>query len=175
MNLESAIQQLDHQSQAIAQLVQVIDIEQARWRPDAEAWSMLEVIGHLVDEEREDFRARVKQILEGTEFSPIHPGAWVTERGYNQRELAPMLQEFLSEREASLAWLKTLTDANIDWDKLYIDPERPIPAGEMLSSWVAHDLLHLRQLIELRYLYFQQQAKPYNIEYAGEWVVTEDE
>jgi hypothetical protein len=167
MQLENAIQLLKQHSQAIALLVSDIEMTQARWRPDADSWSMLEVVSHLVDEECEDFRARVKNILDGTEASPIHPGAWVTERGYNQRELAPVLQDYLSEREASLAWLQTLTDA--DWDKLYIDPNRPIPAGEMLAAWVAHDLLHLRQLIELRYLYLQQQAQPYSITYAGDW------
>jgi hypothetical protein len=167
MKLEIVIQQLEHQAQAIADLVADVDAEQARWRPYAASWSMLEVIGHLVDEEREDFRARVKQILDGTLFAPIHPGAWVTERGYTQRELASVVQEFLSEREASLAWLRTLP-TNVDWNKLYTDPERPIPAGEMLSSWIAHDLLHLRQLIELRYAYLQQ-SQPYPIEYAGDW------
>jgi hypothetical protein len=39
----------------------------------------------------------------------------------------------------------------------------------MLMAWVAHDLLHLRQLIELRYAYLQQQAQPYQIAYAGQW------
>ena len=33
--------------------------EQARWKPGADRWSLLEVINHLYDEEREDFRKRL--------------------------------------------------------------------------------------------------------------------
>jgi hypothetical protein len=44
-----------------------------------------------------------------------------------------------------------------------------LSAGDMLMSWVAHDLLHLRQLVELHYAYHKQQAQPYDIGYAGDW------
>ena len=37
--------------------------EQARWRPSADKWSMLEVMSHLADEEVEDFRTRVDLTL----------------------------------------------------------------------------------------------------------------
>ena len=39
-----------------------VDAEQARWKPDADSWSILEVVCHLVDEEREDFRTRLDHI-----------------------------------------------------------------------------------------------------------------
>ena len=42
-------------------------------------------------------------------------------------------------------------------------------AGDMFSSWVAHDLLHLRQLVELQYTYTVQTVQPYAVIYAGEW------
>ena len=40
----------------IRALVEGMPEEQARWRPDAASWSVLEVINHLCDEERSDFR-----------------------------------------------------------------------------------------------------------------------
>jgi hypothetical protein len=39
----------------------------------------------------------------------------------------------------------------------------------MLASWLAHDLLHLRQLIELRYQITISRCDPYRVLYAGEW------
>jgi hypothetical protein len=36
-------------------------------------------------------------------------------------------------------------------------------------AWLAHDLLHMRQIVELRYAYHQWQAQPYRVDYAGEW------
>ena len=40
-----------------------VSTDNARWRPGTENWSMLEVINHLYDEEREDFRVRLNLIF----------------------------------------------------------------------------------------------------------------
>jgi hypothetical protein len=167
MQAETAVQLLKQHSQAIAQLVSDVDIEQARWKPDVDSWSILEAVCHLADEEREDFRARLKHILDGTQAPEIDPGSWITERGYNQREIVTAMHDYLSERQASLEWLRTLTDT--DWSTAFTTPQFSIRAEDILAAWVAHDLLHLRQLTELRYLYLQQQAQPYSVDYAGEW------
>jgi hypothetical protein len=42
-------------------------------------------------------------------------------------------------------------------------------AGEMLSCWVAHDNLHMRQLVELRRSRLENLTAPYYLGYAGEW------
>jgi hypothetical protein len=42
-------------------------------------------------------------------------------------------------------------------------------AGDMLASWVAHDNLHIRQLVELRRSRIESITQPYEIEYAGDW------
>jgi hypothetical protein len=39
----------------------------------------------------------------------------------------------------------------------------------MFAAWVAHDLLHIRQLVELHYGWTTQQLQPYDAGYAGEW------
>ena len=72
----------------------------ARWKPDPETWSILEVVNHLYDEERLDFRVRLDIILHRPEepWPRIDPQGWVTERRYNERELAPSLEAFLAER-----------------------------------------------------------------------------
>ena len=57
----------------------------ARWKPDPETWSILEVVNHLYDEERLDFRVRLDTILHRPEepWPRIDPQGWVTERRYN--------------------------------------------------------------------------------------------
>ena len=42
-------------------------------------------------------------------------------------------------------------------------------AGDIFASWVAHDGLHLRQLVELHRMLAERAVKPYKIGYAGEW------
>lgn len=169
VNLAACIAQLEQQAQIVQAMVSGIDADQARWKPQADAWSMLEVINHLYDEEREDFRARLKHLLDSGEGlpSPIDPVGWVTERQYNQRDLESSLANFLQERQQSVTWLRGL--AAPDWDHALEAPFGRISAGDVLMAWAAHDLLHLRQLVELRYAYHQAQALPYQIIYAGDW------
>ena len=141
----------------------------AQFKPSPETWSILEVTYHLYDEEREDFRARIDVILNrpGETFQPIHPSKWVTERMYNEKNFSEVHENFFIERTKSLDWLKDLAGA--DWDKTYTDEHRTITAGEMFASWIAHDNLHIRQLVELRRARIERITQPYIIEYAGEW------
>ncbi len=169
MNLDSSIAQMARHAQAIQGLAQDVTPEQARWKASPDSWSLLEVINHLYDEECEDFRVRLKHILDQIPGlpPPIDPQGWATARRYNERDLGDSLAQFVRERDSSLAWLRTLGTS--DWDAGIDAPFGRITAGDMLAAWVAHDLLHLRQLIELRYSYHQLTAHPYRIAYAGEW------
>ena len=54
MNLAHFTTRLSHNATAIESLVRSVPEEQARWKPEPEAWSILEVINHLYDEECED-------------------------------------------------------------------------------------------------------------------------
>lgn len=170
MELSFFTRQLTHNAARIEALVRGFSLEEARWKPDPESWSILEVIKHLHDEELEDFRVRLKIILFNPEepWSPIDPGAWVSQRRYNQQKLEASLNSFLDERGASLAWLHDLENA--DWQTACQAPwGGEIRAGDMLAAWVTHDQLHMRQLVELHRLLTAEKARPYRLDYAGDW------
>ncbi len=169
MDLSATIARLQANAQAIAGLTEAVSDAQARWKPTPEDWSLLEVICHLADEEREDFRARVDRTLHRPDepWSKIDPQGWVTARAYNQRELAEAVADFLAERERSIAWLAGLAEP--DWRRVNPAPWGTIRAGDLLASWLAHDLLHLRQLVELHWAWHQRAVAPYEVGYAGEW------
>lgn len=160
---------LTNNAQRIKSMVAEISLEQARWKPDPSSWSIIEVVNHLYDEERRDFRIRLDIILHHPEqeWPPIDPEGWVIAQRYNERELESSLESFLKERRVSLEWLNSLDQ--LDWNKVYQAKFGPISAGDMFCSWAAHDQLHLRQLIELQRGYTELQTKPYQIEYAGKW------
>lgn len=160
MNLDAARAQLAANAEAIAALVRPVDGDGARWKPSPEAWSILEVVCHLADEERDDFRMRVGLTLQdpALPWPPIDPGGWVTARDYASRDLGAALADFLAERERSLAWLGGIIDAGVEsgvdpaWDNAARHPAGfTIRAGDLMASWLAHDLLHVRQIVELRY------------------------
>lgn len=155
--------------QRIAALVQGLTTQQARLKPAADAWSILEVINHLYDEEIHDFRSHLDFILhpEGKEWGTIAPQSWVMERKYNERELVSSLEDFLRERAASLAWLDSLGE--VDWGISFTSQFGSMRAGDMFAAWVAHDGLHLRQLVELHRFLVERAAEPYDIGHAGDW------
>jgi hypothetical protein len=169
MDIDRLVSQMANNAARIRALVQEISEEQARWKPDQDTWSILEVVNHLLDEEREDFRVRLDYTLHrpGERWPPIDPGGWVTARSYNEQDPEASLDAFLSEREASLAWLGQLAAPN--WEASYEAPWGPIRAGDLFASWVAHDLLHTRQLVELHWAYTLGELEPYTSEYAGAW------
>jgi len=183
MDLAAARAQLAAHADAVAALVGTFDAEAARWRPAPDAWSALEVVCHLADEERDDFRTRVALTLQdpALPWPPIDPGGWVTARGYAERDLADALADFAAERRRTLAWLDTLAQAAAapPWSNAARHPAGfTLRAGDLMASWLAHDLLHLRQLVELRYGALAAGRDPaatgapdggWDIRYAGEW------
>jgi hypothetical protein len=131
---------------------------------------MLEVVCHLADEDRKDFRPRLKSLLfdtpPGSSITQIDPPAWVIEGKYNTRDLIASLADFRAERKISLEWLRTLpTDLQLERRA----PDRDITAGQVLFSWLAHDYLHIRQITRLHYDFLALEAQPYDIGYAGKW------
>lgn len=169
MDLDRLTNQMAQQAEAIRALVQGVPDEQARWKPSPNDWSILEVIHHLVDIEIEDFRANLDHILHHADqpLPSFDPQEWVTQRRYNQQDTAKVLAKFLAARQESLAWLRSL--GSPDWNAAITEPWGSLSAGDILVSWAAHDLLHLRQLVELHYAWTKQAAAPHSPEYAGEW------
>ena len=98
MHFETLYHELAHGAEQIRALTLGVTQDEARYKADHETWSILEVVCHLYDEEREDFRQRLDFILHqpAEPFPPIDPQGWVTERGYNQRDFAEMLAAWVA-------------------------------------------------------------------------------
>jgi len=161
------IQFLRDAKSAVSASIVGLSQEASEWRPGQDSWSVLEVVNHLWDEEILDFRPRLKSIIEGdnADWDGINPRGWVTEKRYNERDLAESMAGFQAERQASLDWLNSLVNPNMDAEKTHPEYD-PISAGNLLASWVAHDLLHLIQINRCKLAYFEELAKPHSISYA---------
>src|SRR4026207_1003696 len=169
MEFQTLYQELQNSTKMIRALLAGISQEEAQVKPAPESWSILEVVCHLYDEEREDFREHLDFILhrQSEEWHQIDPQGWVAERKYNEQNLTEMQGKFFAERQKSLEWLQGLSAAN--WETIYTSQFGSMKAGEMFACWVAHDNLHVRQLTELRRNWIERMTQPYDIEYAGDW------
>jgi hypothetical protein len=170
MDARPLIECLDMGGYRIRTMVAGVGEEQARWKPAPESWSILEVTAHLLDEEREDFRARLDLLLHqpGVLGPPIDPQCWVRARRYNERDLQATSRTLVEERRRSVAWLRGL--AAPAWENALEHPAiGKLQAGDLLAAWAAHDILHVRQLARLHWQYIRELAKPYGVGYAGDW------
>ena len=168
MNHLKIIEHLRVNRDVFKNLFQTVSDEQARWKPGMDRWSMLEVINHLYDEEREDFRKRLELVLNNPDDSwpPIDPEGWVVQRSYNDRDLEQSLQNFFDEREKSLRWLNTLESPN--WQATHCHPQMgPMSAELILANWLAHDMFHIRQTIDLHFNYLSKAVEPVSLNYSG--------
>jgi hypothetical protein len=169
MDIKDIIDSLDKNKDTLRNLLTAFPEDFIKWKPSPDKWCLLEIVNHLYDEEREDFRARTKKILdEDVNWDPIRPQEWVSERKYIERDFNESLNNFIKEREYSIKWLND--SINRSWNAMVSrEGLGSFTAREMLSSWLAHDMLHIRQILKLQYLYLEDSIKPSSLEYAGGW------
>lgn len=169
MNHISLIAQLDRNNGIFHVLFSEAKKDFQTWRFHPEKWCLKEILFHLIDEEREDFRARVRHCLETPELPmpPIDPQAWAMERNYMGRKFMEGCNELWNEREASVKWLASLGDVN--WKSVHHHPKLgAMSAEKFLANWVEHDLLHIRQVLNLQHHYLAHTTMQ-DLSYAGNW------
>lgn len=170
MNLPKLIASLERFGRMLLEVVRDVSLDDSRWKPPDGAWSILEIVCHLADEEEFDFRARLELTLAdpSAPWPPIAPETWAIERRYNESDLALVVRRFTSLRSQSVSWLRSLE--NPDWSRAHHEPQvGPIRAGDLVASWAAHDCLHLRQISKRMHQLAARDAGAYSTRYAGDW------
>ncbi len=169
MNSIKIIQELERNNNVFKDLLLNCSKEEYLWKPSQNKWCLLEIVCHLVDEEIEDFRTRVHSVLEYPErtLPPIDPVSWVIDRNYLEQNYNAKVDALLNERVNSLHGLQQLKSPK--WDNSYSHPKLGLMSAKLfLSNWLAHDYLHIRQILNLKFEYLKYHSGE-NLNYAGEW------
>jgi len=168
MDYNYFISSLENSAKKINSLLEGVTEEQAKWKPAPEKWSILEVVNHLYDEERDDFRKRLDLTLHRPEeeWPGIDPEAWAVSREYINKDYHQSVKIFFIERAESINWLNSLTSPN--WEQIHEHPViGSLSAADLLAAWAAHDYLHLRQLSDLHARFLNVLASPHSTKYAS--------
>ena len=161
--------QLEKNLEVFKALLNIDNANLIQWRPAENKWSLLEIVCHLYDEERLDFRFRTQWTLERPgEIPPtFNPLKWVEDHDYASQNFRDTLNKFESERIKSVKWLRGLS--NVSWDNAFEHPKLgTLSAAYFLNNWLAHDYLHIRQINRYKYEYFSFNSN-HGLDYAGNW------
>ena len=163
-------QKLQSNMPVFDRLLSGVSEKERNWRLSSDQWSIHEVACHLLDEERDDFRKRIESIFKDftKAFEPIDPEGWIRSRSYSSRDYGSTVDSFLEERISSVNWLESLDDA--DWSLAYEHPRfGPLTTEMILHNWIAHDMLHIRQILKIQYHFLVAESKGIDFRYAGSW------
>jgi hypothetical protein len=129
----------------------------------ADSWTPFDVVGHLIHAEETDWIPRIKIILKYGEKGVFEPfDRFVMFEKSKGKTLSDLLIMFEQRRGESLEELREL---NLTAGMFGMQGNHPelgeITLGQLLSTWVVHDLSHVGQIIRV-------MAKQYR-EAVGAW------
>jgi hypothetical protein len=108
-------------------------------------WSPGQVVAHLVEAEHDLWIPRMRAILGGEAFPPFDREGSI--RGWGHDSLEHLLDEFERRRTASLRDFAAIHPTDADLARTGKHPEfGTVTLSQLLSTWTAHDLIHLSQI-----------------------------
>ena len=137
-------------------------------RIDAESFSPVDVLGHLIYGEMDDWIPRARLILEHQNSRAFEP---FDRRGFTSliqgKPVRELLDQFAGLRERSLETLRSL---GLDKAKLDLPGLHPALGGvtlrQLLATWVVHDLNHIHQVMRILSNEYRVEVGPWK-EYLG--------
>ena len=136
-----------------------------RWTTATEGpqtWSPYDVIGHLIHGERTDWMVRARHIL-AVKTEPFEPFDRTAQLRESQgKDLTDLLIAFTQLRRENVAALVALNLTDADMSKRGQHPELgEVTLGQLLATWVVHDLDHVGQIARTMAKVYGQTVGPW--------------
>ena len=131
-----------------------------------ESWSAYDVIGHLIHGEKTDWIPRMEIILSNMEQKTFEPfDRFAQFEDSKGKSLTQLLDEFKSLREKNIETLRSKNITEKDLGRKGIHPAfGEVTLGQLLSTWVVHDLNHLAQISRVMAKQYKEEVGPW-VEY----------
>jgi hypothetical protein len=129
----------------------------------AETWSPFDVVGHLIHGEKTDWMLRVRRLLEYGEARAFDKFDRFAQFAASQgRTLPSLLDEFAALRRDNLRQLAALNLTGADLGRRGRHPELGVVTlGQLLATWVAHDLDHVAQISRVIARQYSDEVGPW--------------
>ena len=123
-------------------------------------WSPGQIVAHLVEAEHALWIPRMKAILGGDTFPAFDREGSL--RRWGQDSLDELLDEFARRRAASLRALAAIKPTDADLTREGTHPEfGTVTLSQLLSTWTAHDLIHLAQITRTMARRYKESVGPW--------------
>lgn len=162
-SLDDAVAILERTPAALRAMLEGLSETWVRATEGEGTWSPYDVIGHLIHGERTDWMPRARHILAGETrpFDSFDRMGQVREsRG---QSLAELLATFSQLRRENVAALLTM---NLTKDDLGREGQHPelgkVTLGELIATWVVHDLDHVTQVARTMAKVYTQATGPWS-------------
>ncbi len=133
----------------------------------AEAWSPRTVLVHLIQSERTNWIPRIKVILSDDPVRRFPPFQQLEEGQVQRAPIGELLAQFEGSRRESLS---TLANSGIrpgDYTREALHPALgTVNLGQLLATWVVHDLNHLGQIVKSLSKRYTQAVGPWRVNLA---------
>jgi hypothetical protein len=147
-NLKEATEILERTSTVLISLLSGLSDKWIYNNEGGESWNPFDIVGHMIHGEKKDWIQRAKIILEYGEEKPFEPfDRFVQFKDSEDKTLNDLLEEFAKLRKENIDVLNKLNLDENDFNKTGIHPDfGKVTLKQLLSTWVVHDLSHIRQI-----------------------------
>lgn len=128
-----------------------------------DTWSPYDIIGHLIHGDETDWIPRAKIILEHGETRPFEAFDRVAMFEKSKgKSIAELLDTFARLRTENLRELQKLNLTADLLEKRGMHPELgAVTLKQLLATWVAHDLGHIRQVVRVMAKQYRDEVGPW--------------
>ena len=165
-DLDKSYQILERTPSVLKILLSDLSEDWVQGNEGPETFSPYDVIGHLIQGEKTDWRDRTVMILEhGTEKTFVPFDRFAQFEASKGKSLTNLIDDFEKLRLDSLTWLKSLNLLEEDFNKKGTHPALgQVTLRQLLSTWVIHDLTHIAQITRVMAKQYKSEIGPW-IEY----------
>lgn len=162
-NLKEAIEILERTP---AVLISLLSGLSDRWiynNEGGESWNPYYIVGHMIHGEKKDWIMRTRIILEYGEEKPFEPFDRLAQfKDSKGKTLNDLLEEFAKLRTENIDVLDKSNLNENDFSKNGIHPEfGKVTPKQLLSTWVVHDLSHIRQISRVMAKQYKNEIGPW--------------
>ena len=146
--IEQAVEILERTPSVLKSMLTGLSEDWTKSSENADDWGVFDIIGHYIHADETDWIPRARIILkhgESARFEPFDRFAQFEKS--KGKTLGELLEVFAERRRESL---ETLKSWDLSPEQLTLTATHPelgtVTLEQLLSTWVVHDLTHLRQI-----------------------------